>query len=63
MTAADDTHKYFSLFIREKRLDVPSESSAKQRIHLEHQTLFSSKDKSKKIKMLSAAIFVQHFKG
>ena len=32
------------------RLDVSSESSARQRIHLKHQALFSSKDKSKKLK-------------
>ena len=34
------------------RLDVSSESSARQRIHMKHQALFSSKDKSKKIKCL-----------
>ena len=28
----------------------PSESSARQRIHLKHQALFSSKDESKKLK-------------
>ena len=43
-TAADDIN-IFSLFFR--RLDVSSESSARQRIHLKHQALFSSKDKSK----------------
>ena len=32
------------------RLDVSSESSARQRIHMEIQALFSSRDKSKKIK-------------
>ena len=32
------------------RLDVSSESSARQRIHLKHQALFSSKDKSKTLK-------------
>ena len=30
---------------------------------MKNQALFSSKDKSKKIKMLSAAIFVWCFKG
>ena len=30
---------------------------------MKHQALFSLKDKSKKIKVLSAAIFVWHFKG
>ena len=49
----------FSLFFREIRLDVLSESSA---IHMKNQALFSSKDK-KKIKMSSAAIFVWRFKG
>ena len=50
--AADDIHKYFfSLFFRETekiRLDISCESSARQRIHIKHQVLFSSKDKSKK---------------
>ena len=49
-----DTHKYFFivfLFFSDKiRLDVSSESSAGQRIHTKHQALFSSKDKSKKLK-------------
>ena len=49
-TAADDNHKYFSLFFRENRFDVSSESSAGQRIHMKNQALFSSKDKSKKLK-------------
>ena len=41
----------FSLFFSEKiRLDVSSESSARQRIHMINQALFSSKDKSKKLK-------------
>ena len=41
-----------SLFFRSEkiRLDVSSESSARQRIHLKHQALFSLKDKSKKLK-------------
>ena len=51
MIAADDIHKYFSMFFSEKiRLDVASESSARQRIHMNNQALFSSKDKSKKLK-------------
>ena len=50
-TAADDIHKYFLLFFSEKiRLDVASESSARQRIHMKNQALFSSKDESKKLK-------------
>ena len=49
-TAADDIHKYFfSLFFRENN-NVSSEASARQRIHMKNQALFSSKDKSKKIK-------------
>ena len=50
-TAADDTQKYFFYCFLEKiRLDVSSESSARQRIHMKNQALFSSNDKSKKIK-------------
>ena len=49
-TAADDIHKYFSLFFRKIRLGVSSESSARQRIHMKNQALFSSKDKSEKLK-------------
>ena len=36
--------------IKKIRLDVSSESSAKQRIHMKNQVLFSSKNKSKKLK-------------
>ena len=50
-TAADDIHKYFFHCFSEKiRLEVSSESSARQRIHMKNQALFSSKDKSKKLK-------------
>ena len=50
-TAADDIHKYFFHCFSEKiRPDVSSESSARQRIYLKHQALFSLKDKSKKLK-------------
>ena len=49
--AADDIHKYFFHCFSEKiRLDVSSESSARQRIHMINQALFSWKDKSKKLK-------------
>ena len=54
-TAADDIHKHFFFFIvlSEKiRLDVSSESSVRQRIHMKNQALFSSKDKNKKLKCL-----------
>ena len=46
MTAVDDIHKYF-LFSEKIRLDVSSESSARQRIHLKHQALFSRNIKVK----------------
>ena len=50
-TAADDIHRYFFIIFLEKiRLDFSCESSARQRIHMKHQALFSSKDKSKKKK-------------
>ena len=53
----------FQCFSEKVRLDVSSESSARQRIHMKNQSLFSSKDKGKKIKMSSAANFVRRFKG
>ena len=43
-TAADDIHTYF--FIVFQRIIF----SANQRIHMKNQDLFSSKDKSKKLK-------------
>ena len=50
-TAADDIHKYFFIVFLEKiRLDISSESSARQRIHMENQVLVSSNDKNKKLK-------------
>ena len=50
-TATEDIHKYFFIVFSEKiRLHVSSESSARQRIHMKNQALFSSKDKSKKLK-------------
>ena len=45
------------------RLDISCEPSARQRIHMKNQALFSSKNKGKQIKVLSAAIFVWRFKG
>ena len=48
-TAADDIHK-FHCFSEKIKVDVASESSARQRIHMENQALFSSKDKSKNLK-------------
>ena len=49
-TAADDILKKNYCFSEKIRLDVSSESSARQRIHLKNQALFSSKDQSKKLK-------------
>ena len=49
-TAADDIHIYLLLFSEKIILDVSSESSARQRIHMKNQALFSLKDKSKKLK-------------
>ena len=46
MTEAD---KCFFIVSEKIRLDVSSESSARQRIHMKNQALFSSKDKSKKL--------------
>ena len=40
----------FSLFSEKIRLDVSSESSARQRIHMKNQALLSLKDKSTKLK-------------
>ena len=51
MTAADDIYRhFFHCFAENIRLDVSSESSARQRIHMKNQGLFSSKDKSKNLK-------------
>ena len=50
MTAADDTHKYFFIVFQRKSDDGSSESSARQRIHKQNHALFSSEDKSKKLK-------------
>ena len=40
----------FHCFSEKVRLDVSSEPSARQRSHMKNQVLFSSKDKSKKLK-------------
>ena len=45
-TAAGDIHEYFFHCFSEKiRLDISSESSARQRIHMKNPALFSAKDK------------------
>ena len=50
-TATDDIHKYFFRCFSEKiRLDVSSESSVRQQIHMKNQAFFSLEDKSKKLK-------------
>ena len=41
---------FFHCFSEKIRLDVSSESSARQRIHKKNQALFSSEDKSKILK-------------
>ena len=46
----------FHSFSETIRLGISCESSARQRIHMKYQVLFSSKSISKKIKVLSAAI-------
>ena len=66
MTAIDNIYKYFCIvfffffFLEKIRLDISQESSAG--IHMKHQALLSSNDKSKKINALSVAVFVWHFK-
>ena len=74
-TAADNTHKYVFIVFSEKiRLDCSSESSARhmknqafvrERIHMKNQALFSSKDKSNKLKcrLLQFLFGVWRFKG
>ena len=41
---------FINIFSEKIRLDVSSESSARQRIHMKYQALFSLKDKSEKLK-------------
>ena len=63
-TAADDSLEYFSIVFSERiRLDISSESSARQRIHMKNQALFSSKDKSKKLKCHLLQFLYGAFKG
>ena len=58
-TAADYIHIYiFHCFSEKIRFDVSSESSARQRIHVKNQALFSSKDKSEKLKCRLLHFFV-----
>ena len=56
-TAEDDSLGYFfHCFSENIILDISCESSARQRIHMIHQALSSSKDTSKRMKVSSAAL-------
>ena len=57
MIAVDDGLEYFFIVFSEKiKLDISCESSARQRIYMKHQAIFSSKVyKNKKIKVMAAA--------
>ena len=48
-TAVDNIHKYFFILFQ-RRLDISYQFSARQRIHMKHQALFSVKIIVKKIK-------------
>ena len=62
-TAADNNLEYFFIVFSEKiRLDISCESSARQRIHMKYQALFSLKDKSKKIKSVICCNFAWLFR-
>ena len=52
----------FSLHSEKIRLDISYESSAKQRIYIKRQALFSSKDRNKEFKVSSAPILIWRFK-
>ena len=47
----------FDCFSEKIRFDVSSESSARQRIHMKHQALFCSIDKSKQVAMSLRDLF------
>ena len=49
-TAAEDILIFFYCFSEKIRLESSRESSARQWMHMKIQALFSSKDKSKKLK-------------
>ena len=62
-TAAEDSLEYFFIFFSDKiMLDISCETSARQRIHMKHQTLFTLKDKSKNNKSVYCN-FAWRFKG
>ena len=49
--SASHIHKYFFIVFPDKiRIDVSTESSARQRIHMKNKALLSSKDKGKQLK-------------
>ena len=56
-TAADDSLEYFYCISDKIMLDISCESSAWQRIHMKHQTLFSLQDKSKNNKSVVSCNF------
>ena len=62
-TAADDNLVFFHCFSDKIMLDISCESSAKQRIHIKYQALFSSKDKSENNKSVVCCNFAWRFKG
>ena len=63
-TAADNIHKcVFHCFSEKIRLDVSSESSARQRIHQKNQAFFSLKDKSRKLKCLLLQVLFWRLTG
>ena len=57
-TATDDILKKKKSFSEKTRLDIPCDSSAGQRIHMEYPALFSLKHKNKITKVLSASSFL-----
>ena len=61
--AADDSRIFFHCFSDRIRLDISCESSARQKSHMKHQALFTSKDKSKKYKSVVCCNFSWRFKG
>ena len=62
-TAEDDSLIFFYRFSDKIMLDISCESSAWQRIHMKHQVLFSSKDKSENNKSVVCCNFAWRFKG
>ena len=61
--AADDTSIFFNIYLTKKiKLDVSWESSAKQRIHMKYQVLFSLKNNEKLLKTVVCCILIGHFR-